>query len=183
MGLGEKDDEIWDLYDIERTKTGKTHRRGDPLAEGERHIVVNVCIFNEKGEMLIQKRQPWKKGWPGMWDLSAGGSAQSGDTSRMAAKRETKEELGLDVDLSDNQAVFTINGTYGFFDYYLVERPGLQLSECILQEEVAEVMWADKDKIKQMIEEKVFIPYHKGLLDLLFAMRTVRGNTVRKEWQ
>lgn len=181
MSLGEKDDEIWDLYDVERIKTGKTHRRGDPMREGEWHLVVNVCIFNDRDEMLIQKRQPWKKGWPGFWDLSAGGSAETGDTSKMAAEREVKEELGLDIDLSDNQAVFTVNGKNAYNDYYLVEMPKLKLEECDLQEEeVADVMWADKDTIIRMIEENKFVSYHKGVVDLWFTMRTERGNISRK---
>ena len=45
------------------------------------------------GKMLIQRRQPFKRSWSGMWDLTVGGSSVSGDTSLSAAIRETSEEL------------------------------------------------------------------------------------------
>ncbi|CCQ19681.1 Uncharacterized Nudix hydrolase lmo0368 [Listeria monocytogenes N53-1] len=63
-----------------RELTGKTHIRGEKLAPGELHLVVHVCIFNENGQLLIQKRQKDKEGWPNYWDLSAAGSALKGET-------------------------------------------------------------------------------------------------------
>ncbi|MBC8922760.1 NUDIX hydrolase, partial [Escherichia coli] len=56
--------EEWDLLNENRELTGKTHIRGEKLAPGELHLVVHVCIFNEKGQLLIQKRQKDKEGWP-----------------------------------------------------------------------------------------------------------------------
>lgn len=53
--------EEWDLLNADRELTGKTHIRGEKLAPGELHLVVHVCIFNEKGQLLIQKRQKIKK--------------------------------------------------------------------------------------------------------------------------
>ncbi len=89
--------EIWDIYDVNRNKTNRTMVRGESFNEGDYHLVVHVCIFNSKGEMLIQQRQPFKSGWPNMWDFTASGSAVSGDTSQMAAEREVDEELGLKI--------------------------------------------------------------------------------------
>ena len=42
-------------------------------------MVVHVCIFNSKGEMLIQKRADDIVRWPGYWDVSVGGGASAGD--------------------------------------------------------------------------------------------------------
>lgn len=53
--------EEWDLLNENRELTGKTHIRGEKLAPGELHLVIHVCIFNEKGQLLIQKRQKIKK--------------------------------------------------------------------------------------------------------------------------
>jgi len=49
--------ERWDLYTQDREKTGKTMVRGDKTPEGFFHLQVHVCIFNTRGEMLIQQRQ------------------------------------------------------------------------------------------------------------------------------
>ena len=51
--------EIWDVYDRNRNLTGKKVLRGEPnnLKKGEYGLVVHVAIFNQAGEMLIQKRK------------------------------------------------------------------------------------------------------------------------------
>ena len=89
--------EYWDIYDIERNKTNKEVARGEQLNENEYHLVVHACIFNSKGDMLIQQRQSFKDGWPNMWDLTCGGSALKGETSRTAVARELYEELGIEI--------------------------------------------------------------------------------------
>jgi 8-oxo-dGTP pyrophosphatase MutT (NUDIX family) len=81
-------------------------------------MVIHVCIFNSKGEMLIQKRADDIVRWPSYWDVSVGGGAGAGDTSRMAAERETAEELGLHIDFSDRRPVITVNFADGFDDFW-----------------------------------------------------------------
>ena len=63
--------------------------------------------------MLIQQRQPFKEGWSNMWDITVGGSAVAGDTSRTAAERETREEIGLDIDLTDVRPSLTLYWEHG----------------------------------------------------------------------
>lgn len=77
--------EKWDLYDIHRNKLAKQIVRGDKMASDEFHLVVHVCIFNSQGEMLIQQRQPFKKEWPNLWDITCGGSAIAGETSQQVS--------------------------------------------------------------------------------------------------
>ena len=43
--------ELWDVYDINRNKTGKTAVRGEGLPEGGYHLVVHVCIIGSDGEV------------------------------------------------------------------------------------------------------------------------------------
>jgi isopentenyldiphosphate isomerase len=172
--------EQWDLYDIHRMKTGETWVRGQKMLEGNLHLVVHICVFNSKGEMLIQQRQPFKEGWPDRWDLTAGGSAVAGDTSQMAAERELFEEIGLHFNFENIRPYFTINFDYGFNDFYLIEQE-VELSSLHLQEEeVQAVKWASKEDILHMILEEIFVPYHEGLIHLLFDMRNRRGTSQRK---
>lgn len=161
--------EIWDLYDENRMPAGRIHRRGDVMNKGEYHLVIHVCIFNSKNQLLIQQRQPFKSGWPNMWDVTVGGSALSGEDSRMAAERETFEEIGLKIDLSGIRPFFTINFPQGFDDYYIIEQE-VDISELKLQEEeVQNVKWADKEEVLRMESEGTMIPY--WVLDKLFEIR------------
>ena len=173
--------ELFDLYTADREKTGKTMVRGEHTPEGYYRLVIHVCIFNDQGQMLIQQRQPFKSGWSNLWDVSVGGSAVAGDTSRSAAERETREELGLSIDLTDVRPSLTIYWEHGFDDFYLLNLTP-DLNELHLQhEEVQRVCWADMDKIMRMIDDGRFIPYDKSLIGLLFFRRDHRGCQTRKD--
>ena len=167
--------EIIDLYDVDRLLTGKTANRGDALEEGTYRMVVHVCIFNSKGEMLIQRRADDIVRWPSYWDVSVGGGASAGDTSRQASERETAEELGLHIDFSDRRPVISVNFSEGFDDFYTVEMD-ISLEDLHLQtEEVAEAKWASQKEIEEMIDDGSFIPYQKDLIGYLFFAREKRG--------
>ena len=167
--------EIIDLYTVDRELTGKTANRGDKLEKGTYRMVVHVCIFNSKGEMLIQKRADDIVRWPSYWDVSVGGGASAGDTSRMAAERETADELGLSIDFSDRRPVITVNFSEGFDDFYTVEKD-ISFEDLHLQkEEVATAKWASREEIEDMIDDGSFIPYQKDLIGYLFFARERRG--------
>lgn len=160
--------EIFDLYDENRIKTGKTMIRGDKTPDGYHRMVVHICIFGTDGRMLIQQRQPFKKGWSNMWDVSVGGSAVSGDTSLLAAVREVHEELGIKLDTKQLRRFITIDTGKVFDDWYAVNMD-VDPSKLHLQnEEVQNAKWADIDEIKAMIDNGIFIPYHKSFIDMLF---------------
>lgn len=166
--------ELWDLYTYDRQKTEHTMRRGDAQPEGYFRLVVHVYIFNREGEMLIQKRQPFKKGWPNRWDITVGGCALSGEDSRAAIGRELQEELGLQFSFTDLCPALTVHFDGGFDDIYLIEKD-IDISELSLQqEEVQAVRWCGKEEILRMIEKGSFIPYHESLIELLFAMQKQR---------
>ena len=167
--------EYWDIYDIERAKTGRTMVRGSEFEDDAYHLVVHVCIFNDKKEMLIQQRQPFKEGWPDMWDITVGGSAVTGDTSQKAAEREVLEEIGLKLDLKGIRPHLTVNFDRGFDDIYLIEK-NVDINELTLQpEEVQAVKWAGRDEILAMIEKGDFIPYYPELVNLFFQIRKKYG--------
>lgn len=162
--------EHWDIYDAERQKTGRTIKRGTAFAKGDLHVVIHVCIFNSRGEMLIQQRQSFKDMYPDMWDISVGGSALAGETSVQAAVRETLEELGYEIKLNGKRPHFTVNFEYGFDDFYLVQSD-IDISALALQfEEVKSVRWASREEICRMMDSGEFIPRYKSLIDLIFDM-------------
>ena len=172
--------EFWDLYDRDRIPTGETHQRGKPLPAGRYHMVVHVVIFNTKGEMLIQQRQPFKEGWPNLWDITVGGSAIAGDDSRSAAEREVMEELGLPIDLSGEMPKIILPFDQGFDDIYIITMD-VDLSALHLQEsEVQAVRWAGMEDIFALMKAGQFLPYHRSLIELLFAMKDSRGAHVSR---
>jgi isopentenyl-diphosphate delta-isomerase type 1 len=59
------------------------------------HRDVGIVIFNDHGEVLLQKRSIKKDTDPGFFTLSASGHVAKGETYRKAAIRELFEEIGI----------------------------------------------------------------------------------------
>ncbi|MCF0198027.1 MAG: NUDIX domain-containing protein [Bacteroidaceae bacterium] len=59
------------------------------------HPVVHLHVFNDKGELYLQKRPEWKDIQPGRWDTAVGGHVDLGENVEQALRREAREELGL----------------------------------------------------------------------------------------
>src|SRR3954468_22149160 len=61
------------------------------------HRIARIFVLNKEGAVLIQKRSSQMQDNSGKWDQSAGGHVDEGEDYRVAAKRETQEELGITV--------------------------------------------------------------------------------------
>jgi 16S rRNA (adenine1518-N6/adenine1519-N6)-dimethyltransferase len=64
-----------------------------------RHRAVHILIFNHDGELLLQKRSPWKDRHPLLWDSSAAGHVEANEQYDQTAVRELEEELGVMAEL------------------------------------------------------------------------------------
>lgn len=150
-------DEVWDVYDADRKLTGRTHRRGDPLPQGDYHLVVHVWLMNSKGEFLITRRAP-EKHYPLLWE-TPGGSAVTGDDSLTAAIREVKEETGLDALPENGKIVIAQKRDNDFCDIWLF-RQDFDLDKVVLQEgETIDAKYASPKEIRRMIAAGEFIAF------------------------
>ena len=59
------------------------------------HRAVHILLFNDAGELFLQKRSRLKDRHPGVWDSSAAGHVDAGEDYDDTAKRELYEELGV----------------------------------------------------------------------------------------
>ncbi|MGN0533612.1 MAG: NUDIX domain-containing protein [Eubacterium sp.] len=151
--------EIWDIYDENRNKTGKTILRSEhPRGENEYHLAVHIWIHNDKGQWLISKRTP-NKHFPLLWECT-GGSALAGEDSLSAALREVREELGITLDSSKGSLYKSIKrSAYCDFCDVWVFNHNCSINEITLQEnETCDAMWASVDEIANMIKAHTFIP-------------------------
>ena len=156
LGLTDKPDEYWDIFDENRQPTGRIHKRGDPLPDGDCHLVVRAWIVNSKGELLITRRALNKIGFPGMWEIP-GGSVETGEDSLTATIRETREESGI-VLLPENAELFsTYRRSESFYDNWLF-RQEFDLADVVLQEgETIDARAATWSEISAMMEREEFI--------------------------
>lgn len=152
--------ELWDIYDINRKPTGRTVERGKPMKQGEYHIVVNVWIRNSKGEWLISKRTP-NKHFPLLWEPT-GGSAVSGESGFDAAIRETREELGVELDPEKGTLFVSAKREYkefpDFLDVWVFEHDCSIDSITLQPGETCGAMWASSAEIKKLAADGKFVP-------------------------
>jgi len=76
-------------------RTGQIMNRGEIHTIGLPHRAVHLYLFNNKGDILLQKRAENLDHYSSMYSISLTGHIDSGEGSSKALKRELKEELGL----------------------------------------------------------------------------------------
>ena len=92
-------DEFLDLVDRNDAVIGR-QRRSEVYAQGLSNFrVINAFIRNANGELWIPRRTATKRMFPLCLDVSVGGHVESGETYGEAFKRETQEEINLDLDI------------------------------------------------------------------------------------
>ena len=88
--------ELWDAYDKDMNRIeGVKLVRGEPIPDGMYHLVCDIAVRHSDGSWLLMRRHPVKP-FGDRWELSAGGSALSGEPALEAAKRELFEETGIE---------------------------------------------------------------------------------------
>lgn len=160
----EESEEWWDIYDSHRRLTGRTHRRGQPLKKGERHLVVHVWLQNERGEFLLTRRAP-NKSYPLCWETS-GGSALAGEDSLTAALREVKEETGLSLRPEAGRCRVQLKRREYFLDVWLFQQDFDLARVTLCENETCAVRAAKRDEIVELLRRREFVPYE--YLDALF---------------
>ena len=87
-------EEIFDVVNERDEVIGQLSRR-EVHRQGLRHRAVHVLVFNQAGQLFLQKRSMKKDMWPGAWDSSASGHLDTGEDYDTCAVRELREEIGL----------------------------------------------------------------------------------------
>ena len=163
--------EFNDIYDAQRNRTGRVHRRGTLWKKGEYGLVVCVWVYDGKGNILLTRRAQ-EKSFAGTWENS-GGAAQAGEESRQAIARELLEETGIHAAEEEFELLSTSRDRTAFYDFYCLKRD-IPLDQIVLQPgETDAVQWASFEKIHDMIQKrqickviaKQFIRQEQDLLD------------------
>lgn len=61
-------------------------------------VSVGALIFNDQGEVFLNKRSQKARNEKGSWE-APGGGVDFGETREEAIKREVKEEFGIDIEI------------------------------------------------------------------------------------
>lgn len=69
--------------------------------KGWLHRAFSVFLFNEKGEMLLQRRADTKYHSPRLWTNACCSHPRDGETYKEGALRRLKEELGITTEIEE----------------------------------------------------------------------------------
>ncbi len=89
--------EKWNAYTREGGLTDTVLYRGKPIPKGLYHVACEILIRHKDGDYLLMKRSVLKRDYGGMYEAGAGGAMQYGEGPLDCARREMKEETGLDA--------------------------------------------------------------------------------------
>lgn len=149
--------ELLDVVDENNNLTGRQEEREIVHREGLWHREVVIWIMNEKGELLLQKRSATKKSNPNKWGVTAG-HIDAGEEPMDVAKRETLEEIGLQLEDNDLEFLFLEKSERkcnNHFKYMYYVKTNKKISEFVIQkEELSELKYISLKKFEDVIERR-----------------------------
>ncbi len=114
-----------------------------------RHRAVHILVFNSQGQIFLQKRSMQKDLNKGLWDTSAAGHVDPGESYLQTAQRELQEELGIDAEL---QFLFKLDAS---------EQTGMEFIEvyrCVHEgpfdlnpQEIDDGVWMTPDALQEQL--------------------------------
>lgn len=144
--------EFNDIYDKDRYRTGRVHRRGTPWKAGEYGMVVCVWVYDDRGNLLMTRRAPGKS-FAGTWENS-GGAVKAGENSRTAIARELFEETGIRAEEAEFEFLGSDRDKNTHYDFYCI-RKNVPVEEIILLPgETDGAKWVSFEQVHEMIREK-----------------------------
>lgn len=155
-----------DVLDENGNQTGEVVSREEVHRLGLWHKCVHIWVINGNGEVLLQKRSAQKLTHPNMWTTATSGHLSAGDSSIEGAIRELGEEIGLEVEESELQYLFTVKESginnnqdrkiieNEITDVYLIKKDIAVSNLKLQEEEVSEVKWFSYEEFKKMVIEK-----------------------------
>ena len=161
-------EEFLEVYSPEGTKTGQKKSKSEIHRKGLFHSTVHVWIFTNEGNILIQKRSKKKELNPGVWDVSVAGHIKFNENIKKAAKRETLEETGININTKDLLKIgvyrsINIHPTAidkEFFHTYILKIDKNSINLDFKNNEVDDLKFISIEEMESLIKEennKIFI--------------------------
>lgn len=144
--------EIWQEYDFNGERLGGVEPK--EFLEEKTKLLGAVTImlyrFNDgKLEFLFQHRAKKLRANPDKWDISAGGHINLNEPRLDAALRETKEEIGVDLDVNKLEfSVFYCRRAKLIAGLYFYDWTGMPDSFNFNDQEVEEVKWVAEEDLE-----------------------------------
>lgn len=166
-------EEMFDVYDENGEYLGV---RSKSFCHSENpgvwHKPVWIWIVDKRGGILVQKHGSGKKHFPNKYDLPSAGHVHAGEKPIDACVRETKEELGIDINKEDfvfmTEWKFDIG--WEFAQVYLLDIDAKATKFTLEKGKVGEVKWLKLDEFEKLLYSDDFCPHQKEFKDWSLRM-------------
>lgn len=150
--------EKWDAYDNKLNKLNFDLTRGENIPTDVFHLVSEVIIINQDGSFLAMKRDNNKASYPGLYEVSAGGSVLKDENPTDAAKRETLEETGVRITNLEKRNIY-ISEAYNTIFISFITYVDIPKDSIILQEgETINYKWITNEEIYSFLISDACVP-------------------------
>lgn len=138
------------------------------------HRAFSAFIFNEKDELLIQKRSRLKRLWPLHWSNSCCSHPRKGESYDEAAERRINEELGIECRLEFlykfiYNAKYRNLGSENELCAVLAGKVNHDLKIKVDPKEIAECKFVSIEELKKNIKENpdIYTPWFKMEIEVV----------------
>lgn len=145
-----EDAEMLSVVDSDDHVVG-TERRDKIHELGLRHRAVHVLIFNNNGDLFLQKRGLHKKENPGLWDSSVAGHVDAGETYDACCVREVEEEVGLVLDATPQRLFKLAAGAENGMEFSWIYRVDTDKALVPNVDEISEGRWFVKSEVDRAV--------------------------------
>ena len=145
-----------ELFDVVDTQDHVLHVETRANVHGNRllHRAVHVFVFNNAGQLYLQRRSMAKDSAPGKWVSSCSGHVDSGEDYDTAAVRELGEEIGLydpqQLERVFKEAACDATGNEFVWVYRCLSEGPFKLDP----DEIMEGKWIDLDVLDRWLAER-----------------------------
>ncbi len=137
------------------------------------HRAFSVFVFNDKKELMLQRRALDKYHSPGLWTNTCCSHQREGETNIEAGKRRLQEEMGFSVPLEESisfiyKAPFDNGLTEHEFDHILLGE--FNDTPVLNPDEVSEWKWMTLPNVKQDMQDnpQLYTEWFKIIFDKFY---------------
>ncbi|MBR5342305.1 MAG: NUDIX hydrolase [Oscillospiraceae bacterium] len=154
--------EYWDAYNSAFEKQdGIVLIRGETVPEGLYHLVCDVLVRHADGDYLLMRRDA-RKHFGGMWEATAGGSALRGESPLDCARRELREETGIEA--GELVEVGRVLGETAIYVEFLCRTDCAKDSVVLQEGETSAYRWAGRDELLRMSRSELVTERMQGFI-------------------
>lgn len=185
-------DEMVDVLDEFGRPTGQVVSKKQAHSQELFHSGTHIWIYNSRGEVLLQLRDPHKDIYPDTWDISAAGHISAGEDAIQTALRETEEELGIVLTPGELRYVGTtradkfipsLHKVHHVFDHTFIVHKDVEITSLRLQPgETVDARWCSLEELEADVRDaervKQYSPRPRYFFDLaIFEIRKALGES------